>query len=145
MEIYRITAPDAEQIEALERLLPQLSPSLALSSAERWARIAAAPNTALFVAGTDGTPVVGMLSLAWYDVPSGRKAWIEDVVVDAAHRGRGIGRALLDVAITEAERLGASCVQLTSNPARTVARLLYRKRGFIEYDTTLFRLRREER
>ncbi len=40
-----------------------------------------------------GGEVAGMLSLAWYDVPSGRCAWIEDVVVDAAARGRGAGRA----------------------------------------------------
>ena len=38
---------------------------------------------------TDSGGVVGVLALTWYDVPSGRKAWIEDVVVDAAARGLG--------------------------------------------------------
>lgn len=134
-----MTSPDAAQAEALGELLRQLSPALPIPPAGEWARIAAAPNTALFVAEENERPV-GMLSLAWYDVPSGRKAWIEDVVVDGSSRSRGIGSALLERALEQAARLGATSVLLTSNPARIAARALYRKRGFTEYETTLFRL-----
>ena len=95
------------------------------------------PATALFVAGT-GEDLVGTLTLVWYDVPSGRKAWIEDVVVDAAARGQGVGRALVLAARDFAAQIGADRLLLTSNPRRTAARALYRKCGFNEAETTLF-------
>ncbi len=78
------------------------------------------------------------LTLAWYDAPSGRKAWIEDVVVDGAARGCGAGDALVRAAVEHAARIGAGKVMLTSNPAREAARALYRKVGFEEVETTVF-------
>ena len=79
-----------------------------------------------------------MLTLAWYDAPSGRKAWIEDVVVDGAARGCGAGDALVRAAVEHAARIGAGKVMLTSNPAREAARALYRTVGFEEVETTVF-------
>lgn len=72
--------------------------------------------------------IAGVLTLVWYDVPSGRKAWVEDVVVDAAARGCGAGEALVKAGTEHAARIGAAKVMLTSNPAREAARALYRKR-----------------
>ena len=74
----------------------------------------------------------------WYDVPSGRKAWIEDVVVDAAARGFGAGEALVRAAQAHAAEVGAGKVMLTSNPSRGAARRLYAKMGFKEAETTVF-------
>jgi len=88
-------------------------------------------------AGLDGR-IAGVLTLVWYDVPSGRKAWVEDVVVDAAARGCGAGEALVKAATEHAARIGAAKVMLTSNPAREAARGLYRKIGFEEAGTTVF-------
>jgi ribosomal protein S18 acetylase RimI-like enzyme len=82
--------------------------------------------------------IAGVLTLVWYDVPSGRKAWVEDVVVDAAARGCGAGEALVKAATEHAARIGAAKVMLTSNPAREAARGLYRKIGFEEAGTTVF-------
>ena len=76
--------------------------------------------------------------LAWYDAPSGRKAWIEDVVVDAAARGFGAGEALVRAAQAHAAAVGAGKVMLTSNPSRGAARRLYAKMGFKEAETTVF-------
>ena len=70
----------------------------------------------LFVARLDGR-VVGSLTLAFYRIPTGLKAWIEDVVVDDAARGHGIGEALSRAAIDEARRRGAKDVSLTSRPS----------------------------
>ncbi len=140
MKVYRVSEADERLAAAFARLVPQLSASLAVPSPEALGRIAASTSTALFCAEADGG-IVGVLSLAWYDVPSGRKAWIEDVVVDAACRGRGVGRALVDEAVRHAGRIGASCVMLTSNPAREAAHALYRKTGFRVCDTTLFKLK----
>lgn len=94
-------------------------------------------GAALFAARLDGR-IAGVLTLVWYDVPSGRKAWVEDVVVDAAARGCGAGEALVKAATEHAARIGAAKVMLTSNPAREAARGLYRKIGFEEAGTTVF-------
>lgn len=82
--------------------------------------------------------IVGVLTLVWYDAPSGRKAWIEDVVVDSTARGSGAGHALVEAAQRLAREIGADRLMLTSNPRRTAARALYRKCGFNEAETTVF-------
>lgn len=137
IEVCTVVRVTDEIAEAVARLVPQLSPALQEPPIERLRAIAACDRTALFVARAAGVPV-GMLTLAWYDAPSGRKAWVEDVAVDAAARGRGIGVALVRAALEHAARIGAERVALTSNPARTAARALYRKMGFEEAGTTLF-------
>lgn len=124
-------------IEAFARLMPQLSPRIALPTAQRLKTILASPSTALFAAAAGGR-IVGLLTLVWYDVASGRKAWIEDVVVDAETRGSGAGRALVGAALKHAAAVGAEKVLLTSAPAREAARALYRKIGFEEAATTVF-------
>lgn len=123
--------------EAFVRLMPQLSPQLGAPGREALERIVAGDRT-LLLAARDGGRIVGMLTLVWYDVPSGRKAWIEDVVVDAAARGCGAGEALVRAALEHAARIGAAKVMLTSNPARGAARALYRKVGFEEAETAVF-------
>lgn len=135
--VYRVTAFSEALAEAFARLLPQLSPRLGALSEERLRRLLAAPAAALYVAERAGR-IVGTLTLAWYDAPSGRKAWIEDVVVDAAARGCGAGEALVRAAQQHAAEIGAKRVMLTSNPSRTAARALYRKCGFNEAETTVF-------
>ncbi len=135
--VYRVTEFSEVLRDSLGRLLPQLSPRLGTPSEELLRRMLDHPATALFVAGT-GEDLVGTLTLVWYDVPSGRKAWIEDVVVDAAARGQGVGRALVLAARDFAAQIGADRLLLTSNPRRTAARALYRKCGFNEAETTLF-------
>lgn len=135
--VYRVTAFSEALAEAFARLLPQLSPRLGALSEERVRSLLAAPTTALYVAERAGR-IVGTLTLAWYDAPSGRKAWIEDVVVDAAARGCGAGEALVRAAQRHAAEIGAKRVMLTSNPSRTAARALYRKCGFNEAETTVF-------
>ena len=139
MNIYRIRAVTAELIEALERLLPQLSSSAQTPDAESVKKLLTDDNTHLFVAEEGGT-IAGMLTLAVVELPTGRKAWIEDVVVDGEFRGRKIGEALVEKAKEEAAAIGAKKLYLTSNPARKAAHALYTKCGFEVYDTTLFRI-----
>lgn len=140
LRVRRVRSLTPAQREALGRLLPQLSPRLDGLAETQAARIVASPQTALLIAER-GSELVGALTLVWYDVPSGRKAWIEDVVVDAAHRRIGAGRALVDAAVAEARRAGVSQVMLTSSPARTAARALYRKEGFETAETDVFALK----
>ena len=137
VEIRRITQVSDALEEAFARLMPQLSPRLGAPSREVLRRVAGSETGAL-LAAVAGERIVGVLMLAWYDAPSGRKAWIEDVVGDGAERGCGAGDALVRAAVEHAARIGAGKVMLTSNPAREAARALYRKVGFEEVETTVF-------
>ena len=140
LEVRQVTEVTDSLLEAFGRLMPQLSPRLEAPSGERLRAVAANPSAALFTAESGGA-VVGVLTLVWYDVPSGRKAWIEDVVVDAEVRGTGAGRSLVAAALEHAAVVGAGEVLLTSNPAREAARALYRKMGFEEAATTVFAIK----
>lgn len=137
VEIRRITEVSDALEEAFARLMPQLSPRLGAPSREELRRVAGS-ETGELLAAVAGERIVGVLTLAWYDAPSGRKAWIEDVVVDGAARGCGAGDALVRAAVEHAARIGAGKVMLTSNPAREAARALYRKVRFEEVETTVF-------
>ena len=139
MKIFRITNSSAELFAALERLLPQLSSSATTPSTEQIDELLNNENTHLFVAEVDGK-IVGMLSLVVVDIPTGRKAWIEDVVVDEEARGLHIGQSLVEMAKSKATSLGAKKIYLTSNPSRKAAHALYEKCGFEEYNTTVFKV-----
>ena len=140
MRLYRVTKPTEQLSEALATLLPQLSTSATMPSEEYIESMLNNKNFHLFVAEHEGA-IVGMLSLVVVDIPTGRKAWIEDVVVDGCARGLHIGQALVERALEEAASLGAKNTYLTSNPSRKAAHALYKKCGFEEYDTTVFRIK----
>lgn len=144
MKIYRVTDYSTELAEALARLLPQLSVSAQTPTTEQIEALLLNPNIHLFVAENESV-IVGMLSLVIVDIPTGRKAWIEDVVVDEAARGLRLGQALVEQAKALATSLGAKKIYLTSNPSRKAAHALYSKCGFEQYDTTLFRLLLQEK
>jgi ribosomal protein S18 acetylase RimI-like enzyme len=128
--------PTAEVVEALRRLLPQLS-SAAPPDASELAAIMAGGST-VFVARVDGV-IVGSLTLVLYRIATGLKAWIEDVVVDETARGHGVGEALNRAALEEARRHGAKAVSLTSRPSRQAANRLYLRIGFSPRDTNVYR------
>ncbi len=141
MNIYRAKTWSTELAEAIGRLLPQLSKNAVVPSREELTKLLAEENTYLFVAEIDAK-IAGMLSLVIVTIPTGRKAWIEDVVVDEQFRGRNIGGELVEFALKTAEDLDVKKVYLTSNPSRQAAHALYKKCGFETYDTTVFRVKR---
>ena len=122
MNIYRTRVVTTELVEAFKHLLPQLSSSAQTPDAESIEKLLKNDNTHLFVA-EEGGVIAGMLTLAVVELPTGRKAWIEDVVVDAEFRGRKIGEALVEKAKEEATAIGAKKLYLTSNPSRKAAHL----------------------
>lgn len=129
---------DDELVAAFEHLIPQLSSSSPPPSRESLADLVDGVDTALFIARVDGA-IVGSLTLAFYRIPTGMKAWIEDVVVDDAARGHGVGRLLSESAVDEARRRGAKNVSLTSRPSRESANRLYQRIGFNLYETNVYR------
>ncbi len=128
-----------ELVAAFQRLVPQLSRSAPPPDADQLAEMIAHPGTTLFVArGDDGT-IVGSLTLVMFRIPTGVRAWIEDVVVDEAARGRGIGEVLSRAALDKAAEAGARTVDLTSRPSREAANRLYARLGFLPRDTNVYR------
>jgi ribosomal protein S18 acetylase RimI-like enzyme len=136
--IERAESVDDELVESFERLIPQLSSSSPPPTREHLAALVASPDTVLFLARVDGV-VLGSLTLAFYRIPTGLKAWIEDVVVDGAARGRGVGELLNRAALDEARARGAKDVSLTSRPSREAANRLYRRIGFEPRETNVYR------
>ena len=136
--IEKATQVTDELVAAFELLIPQLSSSNPPPSREQLAEIVDAPGSVLFLARVDGV-IVGSLTLATFRIPTGVRAWIEDVVVDATARGHGVGEALNKAAIEEAQTRGAITVELTSRPSREAANRLYQRLGFVARDTNVYR------
>lgn len=125
--------------EALDTLVPQLSRSNPPPSLEAVEKMLAHEAITQFLARDDQGAIVGVSSLAVFPIPTGRRAWIEDVIVDEASSGQGIGRQLTEAMIDRAKELGCTTVDLTSRPSREAANHLYRKVGFEPRDTNVYR------
>jgi len=131
----------AEATAALEALVPQLSSSAPPPTSAHVRAIVESPATVLFVArlGPSGR-IVGSLTLAVFRLPTGRRAWIEDVVVDTGRRGLGIGSALVGAAVRRASTEDCRNVDLTSRPDREDANRLYQRLGFSRRQTNVYRM-----
>jgi ribosomal protein S18 acetylase RimI-like enzyme len=138
VQIEAVSEVDKELVAAWGRLLPQLSSSAPPVTAEVLEQIVASDSTTLLVARLDGE-IVASLSLVVFAIPSGTRAWIEDVVVDSSARGRGVGETLTRAAIGFARQRGARTVDLSSRPSRQAANRLYQRVGFHPRETTVYR------
>jgi ribosomal protein S18 acetylase RimI-like enzyme len=138
VDIVVASAVDDELVAAFERLIPQLSSSSPPPTRDLLEELVESPMTVLFLARVGGA-ILGSLTLVFYRIPTGLKAVIEDVVVDAEARGRGVGEQLSTAALDEARRRGAKDVSLSSRPSREAANRLYLRLGFVARDTNMYR------
>lgn len=125
--------------EGLRRLLPQLSRSSPPPEEDLLHRLAECSAVVLLVARDEGGRVVGALSLVLVPLPTGLRGRLEDIVVDQAARGQGIGRALVVEALRRARAAGARDVDLTSRPERVAAARVYEATGFVLRETNVYR------
>ena len=131
---------DDELVNAFELLIPQLSRSNPPPSADELRAIVESEASTLLIARDDQSgKIVGSMTLAMFLIPTGRRAWIEDVVVDGDARGKGVGRLLNERALEIAKEAGAKTVDLTSRPSREAANRLYKRLGFVERETNVYR------
>jgi ribosomal protein S18 acetylase RimI-like enzyme len=137
MMVERVTEANEELAAAVARLVPQLSPTREPAGIVELVELVSTPGTSLIVA-REGDSVLGMLTLIVYRVPTGMRAWIHDVVVDEAARGRGVGEALTREALRLAEDAGAISVELTTREEREAANRLYRRLGFEQRETNVY-------
>lgn len=139
--IEEATAASAELVESMSRLVPQLSSSAPAPSPDEVQAIVGSPASVLLVARLKVRgPVVGSLTLVIFRIPTGMRAWIEDVVVDDAVRGLGVGSALVRAAVERARQEGCRNVDLTSRPERKDANRLYQRLGFERRQTNVYRI-----
>ncbi|MEN6410123.1 MAG: GNAT family N-acetyltransferase [Anaerolineaceae bacterium] len=139
MELYEATQVTDELMEAFQRLVPQLSSTNPPPTrAELEDMVYSQASHVLIARGEDGR-ILGTLTLVVFRIPTGVRAWIEDVVVDGAARGQGVGEALTRYALEVARSLNARTVDLTSRPSREAANRLYQRVGFEMRESNLYR------
>jgi ribosomal protein S18 acetylase RimI-like enzyme len=133
------TEATPELAAAFAHLVPQLSRSSPPPTQTELEEMVASPASDVLIArGEDGT-ILGSLTLITFRIPTGVRSWIEDVVVDDAARGKGVGNRLNEFALDLARQKGAKTVDLTSRPSREAANRLYQRLGFKPRDTNVYR------
>lgn len=153
IKFFEIKEYSHSLLARLNALLAQLSSTAAPMTPAALQALIAAPDSHLYAlaampegaadagcpAADDVTHIVAMCTLATYLAPTGRKAWIEDVVVDSQMRGQKLGRLLIDRVVDEARRLAPCSLMLTSRPARVAANALYKSAGFEQRETNVYK------
>src|ERR1700730_3720461 len=139
VRIETVTQATPEVYAALDRLLPQLNPKLTLPPFERLEAIVADPSVTLLIA-RDGARIVGTATVIVYTTPFWIKARLDEVVVDEAARGKGVGAALVSACLDVARRSGAQVAELQSGVQREAANRLYPRMGFKLRDTNVYRI-----
>jgi len=138
VEVEVVTEVTDELVAAFGRLVPQLSRSAPPPDRDALAAMVRHDAITLLVARLDGE-LVGTLTLVMFPIPTGLRAWIEDVVVDGNARRTGTGQALSEAAVRIAQEAGARTVDLTSRPSREAAGRLYERIGFVQRDSRVYR------
>jgi ribosomal protein S18 acetylase RimI-like enzyme len=136
MSIERASGASEELLEAIHRLLPQLSEARTPPTLEQLAETVAGQT--VLVARDDDGAIVGTLTLVMYRVSSGLKARIEDVIVDSSVRGQGVGEALVREGMARATDANVLMLELTSMPYRESANRLYKRLGFVRKPTNVY-------
>ncbi|HJM98944.1 MAG TPA: GNAT family N-acetyltransferase [Acidimicrobiales bacterium] len=126
-------------VDSYKKLIPQLSTSSLPPTEEELDQIIRSDASMILIAENNNNEIVGTMTLVLFHIPTGLRAWIEDVVVDNDHRGEGIGKKLNQEALQIAQKAGAKTVELTSRPARESANRLYQDLGFQKRETNVYR------
>ena len=142
IKIFEITEMSQKVYNAFERLLPQLSSSAKIPTWEELEDLINSKAGIVLAAVDDEDPegtILGTMTLVVFRIPTGVRAWVEDVVVDKEARGKGIGEKLIRTSIERAKAEGAKTIDLTSRPSRVEAHRLYKRCGFEMRETCVFR------
>lgn len=143
IEVFRLRRYDEAVLAGINGLMRQLSDTAKTLSIGDLVKIVDHESITIILAARADDPeaIVAMLTLAVFPIPTGMRAWIEDVVVDVSYRRRGIGEMLTREALDIAIQCGARSIELTSRNERESANRLYRRLGFEERETNVYRYR----
>ena len=141
IQVVEAAEIDDELIAAMGSLVRQLSTSASIPTPAQLREILESSCTTLLLARDHslGDRIIGMLTLVVFRIPTGVRAWIEDVAVDGAARGKGAGEALSREALRIAAERESRTVELSSRPSREAANRLYQRLGFTPRDTNVYR------
>jgi ribosomal protein S18 acetylase RimI-like enzyme len=140
MKVGVFSGDAAELADALVGLVPQLSrsnPPPTLAHVETMLGFDAITQ---FVARSDDGLIIGVSTLVMFPIPTGWRAWVEDVIVDESARGQGVGEGLTQAMVDAARERGCTTIELTSRPTREAANRLYQRMGFTPRDTNVYRM-----
>lgn len=137
--VEEATSVTPELVAAFRKLTPQLSRTAPAPGGAELAEMVRSPATILLMARDPEKGLIGSLTLVLFRIPTGLRAWIEDVVTDEGSRGRGVAEILCREALNRASAAGARTVDLTSRPSRDAANRLYVRLGFVMRDTNVYR------
>jgi ribosomal protein S18 acetylase RimI-like enzyme len=143
-KIIQASEATEQLYQACQRLVPQMTTNNPPPTRDQLQRMFSSGTSTLFVAyaeTAEGDEIIGLGTLIVYHVPTGLRGYIEDVIVDEAYRGRGIGEALTRTCLENAQRAGCPQVMLTCNPDREAANRLYQRMGFVVRKTNVYRYR----
>ena len=138
--LKELTEMQPGYLENINNLLSQLSDSVHTITEEELNTLLSSSQSHLYVLESDGQ-FIGMTTLCLYQCPTGWKAWIEDVVVDQNHRGKGYGKLMVRKAMEECKNRGNVTLMLTSRPPRIVANQLYQSLGFEKRETNVYKMK----
>lgn len=138
IKIQRLTFCDESDFNSLKVLMKQLSPRLDLSR-ERLDSVLSDDNVRLYVIREEDG-IIGCAELCIYESLSSRKGVVEEVAVLETHRGRGLGRTLMEFLLSEARSEAPIDLFLTSNQSRLAANALYSSIGFVPKSTNCYKL-----
>ncbi len=141
MDIVLMEDVTNDIVAAFNNLIPQLTHFGLPPTVSALTDMAESDSTYIFLACTQDHQgqIVGTATLGTFQSPTGTHGWIEDVVVDQDYRHKGIGKALTEACIQKAQEIGLRDVNLTSNPSRKAANMLYQSMGFIQRETNIYR------
>ncbi len=138
--LKELTEMQPGYLENINNLLSQLSDSVHTITEEELNTLLSSSQSHLYVLESDGQ-FIGMTTLCLYQCPTGWKAWIEDVVVDQNHRGKGYGKLMVRKAMEECKNRGNVTLMLTSRPSRIVANQLYQSLGFEKREANVYKMK----
>jgi GNAT superfamily N-acetyltransferase len=132
--VRRATVADAFRIAELSRVLGY--PADAGVIAGRLERLLALEHELVLVAASAGAGAAGWVHAAEQEtLESGHRCEIVGLVVDAAHRGQGVGRRLVAAVEAWAAARGLELVTVRSNVARTESHPFYERLGYLRTKT----------
>jgi ribosomal protein S18 acetylase RimI-like enzyme len=143
MEINELGVANDVDLVRVNNLLKQLvhdSATYKPVAFSRWEEIIGDKKTVVITVREDGE-IIGMGMLFLILKPRGFYASIEEMMVDEAHRGKGIGEAIGRKLIEVAKERGVETIELSARPSRVPANKLYQKLGFLPKETNVYRLK----
>lgn len=141
MKIVELLSLTDKHIVELKEVFAELSPNIHVIT-DTLVRAIENPGTHVFALLDDDGRIIGTATLCVMALPTGSAAHVEAVVVKKECRGQHLGRMLMEHIIDYAHHeVPGITVHLTSNPNRVAANEMYKRLGFVQVETNVYRMK----